>query len=405
MKSSAGTDRPQTCLDAAAPMEQRPDPEIATVIQRLEAWGAAREWVGADPYEGLNSPIARIAPGVRARQLAVQAYKRSPWQPPWPLGPRQRPNSKTLALALSGYATPYAARFPRTAELLRALPRRLERLNLLEGKAGWGYHFDLQTRHLYYFGSAPNAIATVFVVEALLDAHRQTGSQHCLDLALASRPFMLSLFSDKLAADVGKRYFMYVASGSRLVHNANVLVCGALSRLDELDPNEEARDRVAEALDATIAAQTTDGTWPYGDNSNLGWADNFHTAYVLEGLSRATRMVGSGEDALERGLEAWRRRFFDARSAALYYPNQPYPLETHCYASAIDLLSTLERPFSDANAFAHAIARAAIRDLWLPSESRFAFRRTRLGLNRRAFVRWSNAPMFRALTRLCSATR
>jgi hypothetical protein len=50
-----------------------------------------------------------------------------------------------------------------------------------------------------------------------------------------------------------------------------------------------------------------------------------------------------------------------------------------------------------------SIADKAIRELWMANEGRFAFRLTARGLNRREFMRWTNAPMFRALARLESA--
>ena len=33
----------------------------ADVLAHLERWGAARDWIGPDPYEGLNSPLGRLA--------------------------------------------------------------------------------------------------------------------------------------------------------------------------------------------------------------------------------------------------------------------------------------------------------------------------------------------------------
>ncbi|MGI9556381.1 MAG: hypothetical protein ACR2N5_00405, partial [Solirubrobacterales bacterium] len=49
------------------------------------------------------------------------------------------------------------------------------------------------------------------------------------------------------------------------------------------------------------------------------------------------------------------------------------------------------------------VADSAIRDLWLADEGRFAFRRTARLLNRREFMRGTNALMFRAFANLHSA--
>jgi hypothetical protein len=161
---------------------------------------------------------------------------------------------------------------------------------------------------------------------------------------------------------------------------------------------------VQQAAATTLAAQDDAGLWPYGESSNLGWADNFHTAYVLEALVSTSDQTRLGEEALTRGLEAWKTEFF-AGGDALLYPSKPFPLEAHSYASAIDLCCAAAGREPELLDFAQAIADRAIERLWLADEGRFAYRVTRLGTNRREFMRWTNAPMLRALARLISAER
>jgi hypothetical protein len=373
--------------------------DFDNVARQLERWGAFRGWIGPDPYEGLNSPIGRLARTRRAKQAVIQAYKRSPIPPPWPLRAPRRPNAKALALVLSGYATRAGQRLPGADEHLSELPSRLRDMSLLANGTAWGYHFDVQTRNVAYSSETPNAIATCFVVDGLCDAYSATGERSCADLALAGRPFLLSLLT---SSEGHGPHFGYVPGGQApLVHNANLLVCGALARLHGVDPDREAEEAVERCAVTTLALQRADGTWPYGELSNYGWVDNFHTAYVLDGLRRTKAAFAIGGNELDRGLQAWRRGFFDDDGWARYYPNRRYPLETHCCASAIDLLTVAGDGTQDAD-LARRIANISIRELWLDGTGRFAFRRTRAGLNRREFMRWTNAPMFRALTRLVS---
>src|SRR5919108_3325647 len=100
--------------------------EPIVVLTRLERWGAARSWIGPDPYEGLNSPLGRLAPSRRSRQAVTQLYKRLPFTPPWPLRAPPRSNAKALALVLSGYATAPGRRLPGAEEYLVRIPRELE---------------------------------------------------------------------------------------------------------------------------------------------------------------------------------------------------------------------------------------------------------------------------------------
>jgi hypothetical protein len=380
---------------------QEKNTQIAETLARLERWGAERRWIGPDPYEGLNSPIGRLAHSTRARQAVIQAYKRFPVQPPWPLRARPVPNAKALALALSGYATLAGQQLPGAQEFLELLPRELGRLNVLDDGAAWGYPFDTQTRHLFYDRYTPNAIATCFVVGALCDVAEATGDDRSLELALAARPYLLSL---RTHAPGHGPFFAYVAAGSELVHNANLQVCGTLARLQGFDADEGAEAAVREAAAPTLARQRNDGLWPYGEAPNLGWVDNFHTAYTLEGISHVHAAFGIGTEALTKGLSAWKTSFFEADGSARYYPNSRYPLEPHSFASAIDLLCTLSEDHPELGdlALANRVAEAAIRELWLEEADCFAYQRTTLRLNARQLMRWTNAPMFRALTRLCS---
>jgi hypothetical protein len=369
---------------------------VSAALTELARWGAARDWVGPDPYEGLNAPLGALARGKRPRQALIQLYKRVPFAPPWPLRARPRPNAKVFGLVLSAYSTPAGRGLPGADRFLGEAVGRLEAMS--RGGA-WGYHFDAQTRHLFYGREETNAIATCFAVGGLCDAHAAHGDERAAELALAARPYLLSLYRE--SSGFGP-FFTYVAAGSELIHNANLLVCGALCRLHEIEPDPAAAGSVAGAAATTLALQADDGLWAYGEAANLGWQDNFHTAYLLEGLCRTDAAFGIGGGELERGLAAWRAAFLEPDGWARYYPGQRFPLEPHCSASAIDLLCLLAELRQDPAAIAEAerIAACAVRELWIRSEGRFAFRRSARGLNRREFMRWTNAPMFRALCSL-----
>lgn len=375
------------------------EPEPIAALARLERWGAARAWIGPDPYEGLSSPLGRLTPGRRSRQAVTQLYKRLPFRPRWPLRAPHSANAKALALVLSGYATAAGRQLPGADEHLARLPRELERLNLLTEGAGWGYPFEVQTRNIRYSRATPNAIATCFVVGALVDAHLATSDEPTRALALAARPFLLSLLRE--SGEHG-RYFGYIPAEGPLVHNANMLVCGTLARLHELKPDDTTRPAIAAATSTTLRLARDDGLWPYGELPNFRWVDNFHTAYILEGLAHVNSAFGIGHEPLARGASAWRERFVEPDGWTRYYPESHFPLETHCCASAIDLVLTLSSKEGEPewDALAVSVAETAIRELWLPDEDRFAFRRTARGLNKRGFMRWTNAPMFRALGRL-----
>src|SRR3954453_14751185 len=81
---------------------------VDTVVERaraLEAWGAARAWRGADPYDGLN---ARRAGRLRRHPLGLrvltQAVKRSPVDLRPALGIPPADDAAALGAVASAYA-------------------------------------------------------------------------------------------------------------------------------------------------------------------------------------------------------------------------------------------------------------------------------------------------------------
>jgi hypothetical protein len=370
---------------------------LAQVLDRLQAWGEQSEWVGADPYEGLNTPLGKIVPTRRGRQMVTQLYKRLPVEPRWPLRAPAAPNPKALALALSGYAA-LGAEKPRSP-LLKSLADRLEQLAIEHsGGSAWGYPFRVQTRNIGYGRNSPNAISTCFVVGGLLDAYESTGERRMLDRAVSARRFLVGLRSESAHGP----FFAYVPAGSDLIHNANLLVCGTLARLHSHEPDEAVGEAVRESVETATRRQRPDGLWVYGEAQNFDWIDNFHTAYALEGLGRAALAFGVGGENFAKGCEAWLRTFIEPDGWARYFHDRRFPLETHSCATAIDLLSQplLEGVIPDRTGVGERIARCAVGELWMPDVGRFAFKVTAHRRIEREFMRWTNAPMFRALARL-----
>ena len=60
-----------------------------------------------------------------------------------------------------------------------------------------------------------------------------------------------------------------------------MLVAALLARLARLTDREDFADAPAPRLDYTVSRQRADGSWLYGERSDLSWIDGFHTGYVL----------------------------------------------------------------------------------------------------------------------------
>src|SRR4051812_14118261 len=152
----------------------------AEAVARIRGWGEPRGWIGYDPYDALNSPLAPVLTGgtLLGRRLLTQAVKHSPLNlRPLLRIPREH-NAMAIALVASAYAR-LAAGGDEAAAAGSA--RWLDWLVAAHtgGNAGlaWGYHFEVQTRFFGYARGEPNAIATSFAAHAFVDGLELLGDE------------------------------------------------------------------------------------------------------------------------------------------------------------------------------------------------------------------------------------
>lgn len=150
-----------------------------------------------------------------------------------------------------------------------------------------------------------------------------------------------------------------------------------------------------------VRRQHPDGSWSYGTGSAQGWADNFHTAYVLTSLYRIKAAVPASradiEPAFDRGLGYWLSRFFLANGTPKYYNNSVYPIDVHAAAAAIVTLCEVRHLD-----MARKVAQWTIEHM-RDTDGFFYYQlRKRIAINT-PFMRWGQAWMAYALARLIEA--
>jgi len=263
-----------------------------------------QSWAGYDPYDGLNSPLARLLPGKAARIGFTQMVKRSPVNlRPW-FGIKKGWNSKGIALAarsmlmLRGLAEPSTlalAREPgggdrifdrsgldRDFKLLMATLLSLKSRTYDE--ACWGYNFPWQSRSFYAPAGVPNVVCTVFAANTYLDWYEICQDERVLEVAVSSGRFLLDRINKTAAGD--SHCFSYTPGDQTCVHNVNLLAAELLSRVYSITRSGEFREAAISAVRFSIDRQRKDGSWPYGEAPNQRWIDNFHTAFILVSLRR-----------------------------------------------------------------------------------------------------------------------
>jgi hypothetical protein len=377
------------------------------LARHLEAWGTERGWRGSDPYEGLNAtrvvgPARRSALG---RRLVIQAVKRSPVDLRPLLGIAPGVNAATVAWVVSAYALngflaggEARARLQRTIDLLRSL--RSDRYP----EPCWGYHFDFQSRTLYYASGEPNTIATAFAGMALLDAYEVLGDVRLLEEAREVGRF-LTRRVPRTPDGVGA-YFGYLPGERPPIHNANMLACALLARLAALsEDGEDFREPALGGLVWTVARQRADGSWPYGERSNLAWIDNFHTGYVLDAIRTCLDSGLAGaevERAWRSGIAYYRRQLLLPDGTPKYYSTGVYPIDAQCVAQSIQTLAIAAPRIPGAGDDAWRVFGFALSRMLGP-DGLPLFQRRRLWHNRTPHMRWVVAPMLLAIAHLLRA--
>ena len=352
---------------------------ISDAVTRIRLWGEARDWRGYDPYDGLNSPVARLLPTRTGRRLLTQAVKLSPLNLRPLLGIAPDWNPKAIALVASAYA-----RLGEREHAARWLDHLLQNRATADDSApAWGYNFPVETRFFAYPRNAPNTIATSFAAQALLDGWELLGEERWGDAAHATARWLESWM---LSQHAGRAFFRYVPGEDEVIHNANVLACAVLARAARVLGDAPLLEPAREALATTLRAQRKDGSWPYAEGPEA-WADNFHTGYVLESLVP----FPEARAQLELGLRYWERAFFLPDGTPKYFPDRLYPVDAHCYAQAVETWLAVGR-FEAAERSAHVLI-----EHMLDPAGYVHFQRRRFWTSRVPLVRWSTAPAFRAL--------
>ena len=407
--------------------------DIARSCQQASAkllrYCRSEAWLGYDPYDALNSAIARALP-VRQkipRTILTQLVKRSPVNLRPLLGIKKGLNPKGLALAAraiillaerDGHALPadlleephsHSNALDSTRDSfdtdLRFLINKLDAMRS-EGyaEACWGYNFDWQSRAFFAPRGTPNVVCTAFAAQAFLDWHERSGSERALAHAISSCGFLLDRINR--TEEGGGHCFSYTPLDHSRVHNVNMLAAELLARAFRKGGDALHRDAAVRAVRFTVSKQRGDGSWPYGESNSQAWIDGFHTGFVLVSLKQVMDHLGTKEwlDSLKAGYEFYAGRFFLADGTPRYYHNKLYPIDVHSAAQAVITFAEMTDLIPNADEMASRAVKWAIDNLQ-DRAGYFYFQRHRFYTVKIPYMRWAQAWMLYAFSLYLSKTR
>jgi hypothetical protein len=380
---------------------------LAGAVSCLDAYVQARAWIGYDPYD-LRAHPAFLRLG-RHRLTAMPAKAAAHL---FPLSLRRllrvQPvaHAKAMALFADAYLTLWDltgdAGYRRLAEGRLAWLRE----NAASGYSGlaWGLPFAYQGRDLVSAG-VPGVVITAVAAQAFLHAYQSLDEPPYLESALSACRF--------LAADVPR----YEPDGDRLcfskmpgvrwhIHNANLMTAAALAAVGRASGTDEWEDLARRAANYSLAEQREDGAWYYWGPPDelMHWVDHYHTGFVLRALDDLLRATGWEDlrEPLNRGYAFYTQHLFDGGCIPRLTEASRYPVDIHSCAEAILCLSQLSARYDDALSRVCAVADWTLAHMRHPSGS-FLYRRYRWLTIRIPYMRWGQAWMMLALTRLQQA--
>jgi hypothetical protein len=293
--------------DVAHANEPVTQDELVRSARRAFELGEALDWKSYDPFDILLSPYlwpVRRAP-LAARAL-VQLGRRSGTRVRRILRVQPHEEPKALAdfvqaavlLAASGeqWATGY----------LEGLTQRLVALSIpVTAGRGWGIRFPYVSRFGTIEPGTPILYTTTTVCQALFDDHALTRRASAYDAAIAGCSFIL----DGLGhfTHHGHTWLPYTPGARHPIVNVQASVASVLARFAENSDSEQAQSAADRAVEAVLATQRADGSWPYSDDGRGPFVDGYHTGFVLQGLREYRSRRGDGAvpgvaDAIVTGL-------------------------------------------------------------------------------------------------------
>jgi hypothetical protein len=373
-------------------------------LGRLEAHLVAERFRGYDPYDALCSPLFRL-PFLRSakwpRLAAQQALKRLPYNVRPLLGIRKSYDPVTLAFVLEGSAYRALVDTDRV-ELHRARAVQcVSELALLRsrGFSGdcWGYPFDWEARYGRLPATTPTIVATGIVTNALFVAYRLLQLEDAFEMCKSAARFVL----EDLPRTVEDSTFCwgYYASDTQRVLNATMKGARLCAQIYSVTGDDAFLEPAAQTAEYVARHQREDGSWPYAVGDARQWADNFHTAYILDAFDSYERCTGDDrfQSAKERGWRHYREQFFLDDRIPRYYPEKTYPIDATACAQS---LLTLCR-FGDVET-ASQVAGWTIGNMQR-ADGHFAYQVRRQRVVSIPYMRWSSAYMYAGLSRLSSA--
>lgn len=378
---------------------------IRRSIGKVEKWVEDHDYRGYEPFDGLSSFLRPLTfRNNFAERILQQIVRQSPVNLRPFLGVRPQESTKGRGYMAWGYLT--------MMKLTGEQEYKEKAINCLEWliknkspkyeNYSWGNHFDFTGRGGTYLKDEPIIVWTALIGQAFLDAYEMLNEKRYLDVAKSICTWIMELPREETESGTCISYF---ASRQSSVHNSNMLGAAILARAGKILSDNKYVDVASQAMKYSCSRQLPDGAWYYGEDPKYHWIDNFHSGYNLDSLKcyvEGTSDKGY-EDNLRRGLEYFKKTFFQESGRPKYYHNRVYPVDSQCASQAIETLANFSDYGEGSLELGLKVAKWTIENMQDES-GYFYYRQYPLIKAKTPMLHWAQATTYKALALLLSKT-
>jgi len=318
--------------------------KIEVSVRMVEKWVEEHDYKGYEPFDGLSSTFRPLTFGnLLLDRLLLQLIRQSPINLRPLFG--VKPLDSTIGRGYMAWG--YCHMFMITGDQRyrgktdACLQWLVENRSSGYQEFSWGKHFDFASRSGLYKAFEPILIWTALIAHAFLEAYETFGDRKYLEVANSVCKWILRLPRNK--TEFGFCIGYHNQDFTADIHNSNMVGAAVLARTAKHLFNEEYLTVAKEAITFSCSRQLPSGAWLYGEHSRNHWIDNFHTGYNLDALKCYMDYSGDRqyENKLEKGLDFYKKNFFEENGRPKYYHNRAYPIDSQCIAQAIETLANL----------------------------------------------------------------
>ncbi len=375
--------------------------QIKNSINKLEKWVEDHGYKGYEPFDGLSSAFRPFTFGnLLLDRLLLQLVRQSPINLRPLLGIKPEESSMGRGYMALGYLNMLKITGEKVykEKAVRCLEWLIKNKSPKFSYFSWGNHFDFASRGGRYSKHDSIIVWTALIGRAFLDAYEIIGDDRYLDIAISICDWIMELPREKTESGT---CLSYLALKQSSIHNSNMLGAAMLARTSKIIGRDTYAQVAREAMDYSCLRQNPDGAWFYGASPNNHWIDNFHTGYNLDSLKCYMESSGDKryEDNLKRGLEYYKRTFFEESGRPKYYHNRTYPVDSQCASQAIETLANFSKMDKSALGLALKVANWTIANMQ-HEKGYFYYRQYPLMKAKTPMLHWAQATTYNALSLL-----